>query len=156
MPGPYPLPFWSSLVHVGLSQITTVLAPVRIPTHRYLLAGVTAVGLRADPLSVPLHGLKTSRYRGDDAFPFSPGIGDCIQYQVVSYQGCVLQVHLLVAHPPGRPGFEQTNRTLKSTPKIEGKRATISVSQAKKQDVHDEKRRKTRIWPRVAPRGQTV
>jgi hypothetical protein len=39
-PGPYPLPFWSSLlVHVGLSPITMVQF-VRVPTHRYLLAGV--------------------------------------------------------------------------------------------------------------------
>ncbi len=35
---PYPLPFWSSLLaHVGLSRLTMV-TPVRIPTHRYLLA----------------------------------------------------------------------------------------------------------------------
>jgi hypothetical protein len=40
MPGPYPVPFWSSLlVHVDLFPLTMVV-PVRIPTHRHLLAGV--------------------------------------------------------------------------------------------------------------------
>jgi hypothetical protein len=40
LPGPYPVPFWASLlVHVGLFPLTIVQS-VRVPTHRHLLAGV--------------------------------------------------------------------------------------------------------------------
>jgi hypothetical protein len=40
LPGPYPVPFWASLlVHVGLFPLTVVQS-VRVPTHRHLLTGV--------------------------------------------------------------------------------------------------------------------
>jgi hypothetical protein len=41
MPGPYPVPFWASLLaHVGLLALTMVQTLVRVTTHRHLLAGV--------------------------------------------------------------------------------------------------------------------
>lgn len=47
-----PLSFtvWSSLVHVGLFKLTMV-ASVRLPTHRHLLAGMTRVNFERTRIS---------------------------------------------------------------------------------------------------------
>jgi len=75
MPSPYPIPFWSSLlVHVGLFQFTMV-APVCIPTHRYLLAGVAQLDSQLTRFSSRFPRLMTSHTQGDDAFPVHAGLG---------------------------------------------------------------------------------
>jgi hypothetical protein len=101
LPGPYPVPFWASpSVRVGLSAITMVQSPVRVPTHRYRLAGIPG-RTPSDPRLIPPHGLMTSRYRGDDAFLRSQEVGDCTQHRTTSYQGAQFdQTVSLAPHPP--------------------------------------------------------
>lgn len=98
VPGPYPVPFWSSPIHLGLLEITMVQASVRMPTHRYLLAGVAWVDSRLTRFSSRFTVLRTSRHNGDEAVPCSPGGGDYTHRRTISCQGS----HL-AAHPP--PGW---------------------------------------------------
>lgn len=70
-PGPYPVPFWASLLsHVGLFPLTMVPF-VRIPIHRHLLAGVARLGSGLTRFSSRFPRLITSRAQGDDAFSCS-------------------------------------------------------------------------------------
>ena len=48
----------------------------RHPLEDALACGDDLVGLQANPLFIPLHGLRTSRYRGDDAVSGSLGVRD--------------------------------------------------------------------------------
>jgi hypothetical protein len=77
-PGPYPIPFWASLLsHVGLFPLTMV-SFVRVPTHGHLLAGVARLGSELTRFSSCFPRLITSRPQGDDAFPCSQRVRDCI------------------------------------------------------------------------------
>jgi hypothetical protein len=95
LPGPYPVQFWSSPVHVGLLHITMVQSSVCVPTHRHLLADVARLDSGLIRFSSRFTALRTSRYRGDDAVPCSREVGDCAQRRTISCQGS----HL-AAHPP--------------------------------------------------------
>ena len=108
VPGPYPVPFWSSLlVHVGLLTFTMVQPSVRVPTHGYLLAGVVLLDSALTRFSSRFTVLMTSRHRGDDAVPCSRGVGDCTQRRTISCQGL-----WPCRSSPGLPaGFERTGRT---------------------------------------------
>lgn len=64
---PLSFTFWSSLVRVGLVFLT-VVTPVRLPTHRYLLAGVGQSDFVLTRFSSRFPRLITSRTQGDDAF----------------------------------------------------------------------------------------
>lgn len=88
-PGPYPVPFWASLLAcVDLFPLTAV-SFVCIPAHRHLLAGVAWSGSRLTRFSSRFPRLITSRTQGDDAVPCSQRVGDCTQHRVVSCQGTV-------------------------------------------------------------------
>lgn len=77
-PGPYPVPFWASpLSHLGLFPLTMV-SFVRVPTHGHLLAGVARLGSELTRFSSRFPRLITSRPQGDDAFPCSQRVRDCI------------------------------------------------------------------------------
>jgi hypothetical protein len=108
VPGPYPVPFWSSLlVHVGLLTFTMVQPSVRVPTHGYLLAGVVLLDSALTRFSSRFTVLMTSRHRGDDAVPCSREVGDCTQRRTISCQGS-----WPCRSSPGLPaGFERTGRT---------------------------------------------
>jgi hypothetical protein len=85
-PGPYPVPFWASLLaYVDLFPLTAV-SFVRLPAHRHLLAGVAWLGSRLTRFSSRFPRLRTSRTQGDDAVPCSQGVGDCTQRRVTSCQ----------------------------------------------------------------------
>ena len=64
---PLSFTFWSSLIRVGLSFLTMV-TPVCLPTHRYLLAGVEQSDFALTCFSSRFPRLITSRTQGDDAF----------------------------------------------------------------------------------------
>jgi hypothetical protein len=86
MPGPYPVPFWSSLLaYVGLFKITMV-TPVRVPTRRYWLAGLAQLGSELTRFSSRFPRLITSRTQGDDAFPRSLGDEDFTHRRTISCQ----------------------------------------------------------------------
>ena len=85
-PGPYPVPFWASLLACVDLFPLTVVAFVCIPAHRHLLAGVAWSGSRLTRFSSRFPRLITSRTQGDDAFLCSQEVGDCAQHRVVSCQ----------------------------------------------------------------------
>ena len=64
---PLSFTFWSSLIRVGLFLFTMV-TPVCLPTHRYLLAGVEQSDFALTRFSSRFPRLITSRTQGDDAF----------------------------------------------------------------------------------------
>ena len=64
---PLSFTFWSSLIRVGLSFLT-VVTPVCLPTHRYLLAGVEQSDFALTCFSSRFPRLITSHTQGDDAF----------------------------------------------------------------------------------------
>jgi hypothetical protein len=60
---------------------------VRVPTHRYLLAGVAQLDSELTRFSSRFPRLMTSRPQRDDTFPRSLGVGDFTQHRTVSCQG---------------------------------------------------------------------
>jgi hypothetical protein len=93
------------IIRVGLLSFATI-PHLRVPIHGHLLSGVP--GQIPGYLIFPaFHGLRTSRYRGGDAFPNMRGAKDCTSHHLPSYQS----FWLCPSSPSSVARFEGTNHT---------------------------------------------